>query len=211
MRKTLTTIVVFFVAMFIAANSWGFGEGLNRYCSYGADNWQQKEDTGQYSCAIESSLQRDGQSVVLYQWLVYGLSVSAYKFDYQSYFNTRSKAEIGDIMLRIEQDSKREISRFFTKMGAAELVAKFAQLDEQVFEPVTIYDTQKPYRYSAVKELTYRMQSGEFEGLVVTLMHERSTDQNNATLFGSYSARLNTIYRHPVSGYEYRFFSEVLK
>ena len=211
MIRKLTTLVVFFVGLFSAMNSWGFGEGLNRYCVYGGDNWQQKEDSGQYSCIIDSSLQHDNQSVVVYQWLVYGLSVSAYKFDYQGYFNTRSKAEIGDIMLKIEQDSMRELKRFFGSINAEELLIQFKYLDSLAFEPVASFDNQLPRRHSAVKQLTYQMQKGEFKGLNVTLMHERSTDQDNATLFGSYSVRLNSVYAEPETGYQYRFFSESLK
>ena len=211
MIKKLTTIVVFFVGLFSAANSWAFGEGLNRYCIYGGDNWQQKEDSGQYSCVIDTSLQRDHQGIVLYQWLVYGLSVSAYKFDYQAYFNTRSKAEIGDMMLNIELDSQLELTRFLSKLDAKELMIQFEYLDSLAFKPVAEFDELQPKRYSAVKELNYQMQTGQFKGLNVTLMHERSTDQNNTTLFGSYSVRLNTVYNTPKTGYQYRFFSEVLK
>lgn len=198
--------------LFFASQSvWALGEGLNSYCVYGSDVWHQKEDFGQYFCTIDSSTERDGRHVVIYESAAYGLSVVAYRFDYQTYFNTRSADQIKFITENVNRNSKIEMADFFKRMSMGELIEPFTELDKQSFTQTKYFDNELPRRYSAVKELQYTLKMGKHKGKNVTLIHERSTDDINVTLFGSYSVFLTDEYTKPESGYDYRFINTLSK
>lgn len=100
---------------------------------------------------------------------------------------------------------------FFKRMSMGELIEPFTELDKQSFTQTKYFDNELPRRYSAVKELQYTLKTGKHKGKNVTLIHERSTDDINVTLFGSYSVFLTDEYTKPESGYDYRFINTLSK